>query len=67
MIILILTGILFSLIYNYLFGNWRIIVFALIILNFYYFKWSLKSIRQEAPEEAAAALKMRRNRIRFLN
>ncbi|GAB6155033.1 ethanolamine permease [Desulfosporosinus burensis] len=66
MIVVILTGILFSLIYNYLFGNWRIIVFALIIINFYYFKWSLKSIRQEAPEEAAAALKMRRNRIRFL-
>lgn len=64
--VVILTGILLGFMHNYLFENWKIIVFSLTIISIYYFKWGAKSIRQEAPEEAAAALKMRRNRIRFL-
>lgn len=64
--IAILTGILYGLVQNYLLGNVKIIIFALILVNLYYFIWGVKSIRQDAPEEAAAALKMRRNRIRFL-
>lgn len=64
--VVILTGILFGFVHNYLFENWKIVVFSLTIMMIYYLIWGVKNIRQEAPEEAAAALKMRRNRIRFL-
>ncbi len=64
--VVILMSILFGLVDNYLFQNWKIIVFILTIFSLNYFIWGVKNIRHEAPEEAAAALKMRRNRIRFL-
>lgn len=63
---IILLGILLDLVHSYLLENWVIIVSSLTVIGLYYFMWGVKSIRQEAPEEAAAALKMRRNRIRFL-
>lgn len=64
--IILLTGILLGFIYNYLFLNFKVIVLSLILTYFYYCKWGSKSIRQEAPEESAATLKMRRDLIRFL-
>jgi len=42
------------------------VIFSFTIISLYYFLWSVKNIRQEAPEEATASLKMRRNQIRFL-
>ena len=64
--VFILTGILFGIVDNYLVGNWKVIVSILALISLNYIIWGVKSIRHEAPEEAAAALKMRRNRIRFL-
>jgi len=64
--VIILTSIILGFVYNYFFVNWKIIISAYTIISLYYFIWGVKNIRQEAPEEAAAALKMRRNRIRFL-
>ena len=64
--VVILTSILIGFAHNYLLGSWRIIAFPVAVISLYYFVWGVKRIRQEAPEEAAAALQMRRNRIRFL-
>ncbi|MCO5387347.1 MAG: APC family permease [Desulfosporosinus sp.] len=66
MTIILLTGSLFGLVQNHLI-DWKIIVLSLTITSLYYFIWGVRNIHQDAPEEAAAALKMRRNRIRFLN
>ncbi|TGE35047.1 amino acid permease [Desulfosporosinus fructosivorans] len=63
--VVILTGILFGFAHRYLLENWRIMVLIPSIISLYYFIFGVKNIRQEAPEEAAAASKIRRNRIRF--
>jgi len=64
--VVVLTGILFTSIYYYVAGSWGIVIFSFTIISLYYFLWGVKNIRQEAPEEATASLKMRRNQIRFL-
>lgn len=63
--VMMLFGILFScLVECYLFNLELILMFFVSIL--YYKLWVVKNIRQDAPEEAASALKDRRNKIRFL-